>query len=319
MASGSYAKRQEPQEPLEIQSRVPLRATRELPETAVKEIETETGIFLPRSTVSKAVQVAGEKTRKKTGGLKGGGAKKATRVVSARVPHPLEKHRPWLTPLLICVALVVMGSAVLLSSSIMQRPSGPVLFNRGFGGQVYDVQVGGDQASTWQQNQPIDPKVPIKQGPYSVLTKPSLSVDFINQVLQSFNSPAVGKGQALTDMGVKYGIDPAYGLAFFLHESTMGTQGEARTTLSLGNLRCIPNAKCIDQDRGGYAAFPSWEAGFEAWYKLIRNYYIAQRGLVTVDQIIPVYAPNADNNNEQGYISALKHYIDTWHAGQLRP
>ncbi len=38
---------------------------------------------------------------------------------------------------------------------------------------------------------------------------------------------------------------------------------------------------------------------------------------MTVDQIIPKYAPTADNNNEQGYIASLKHAIDTWHAGQI--
>jgi hypothetical protein len=185
------------------------------------------------------------------------------------------------------------------------------------------VQVGGDYktASSWQNDQPISPKVPIPAhpGPYGVLGKPTLTVDFMNQVLASYNSPAAGKAQALYDLGVKYSIDPAFALAFFLHESTFGTAGEARQTHSLGNLRCIPNADCVDQDRGGYASFPTWESGFEAWYKLIRNLYIAQWGLFTVDQIIPKYAPNSDNNNELGYINSLKHYLDTWHAGALRP
>jgi len=161
---------------------------------------------------------------------------------------------------------------------------------------------------------------------YSVIGKPTLSVDFINQVLANYQSPAAGRGQALYDLGVKYQIDPAFALAFFLHESTMGTAGEAQTTLSLGNLRCIPGAACINtdgtacqQNQNCYAAFPTWEAGFEAWYQLIRNLYVRQWNLVTIDQIIPTYAPSSDNNNEQGYISSLKHYLDTWRAGQLRP
>jgi len=154
---------------------------------------------------------------------------------------------------------------------------------------------------------------------YSILGKPTISAAFINQVLTSYNSPAAGKGQALYDLGVKYGIDPAFALAFFLHESTFGTAGEARTTLSLGNLRCIPNYACVDQDRGGYASFTSWEDGFQTWYELIRNYYIAQRGLTTVDKIIPIYAPTADHNDEQAYIDSLKHSLDVWHSGQLKP
>ena len=124
----------------------------------------------------------------------------------------------------------------------------------------------------------------------------------------------MGKGQALYDLGVKYGIDPAFALAFFMHESTFGTAGMARVTLSLGNLRCIPSVPC----NNGYAQFSSWEQGFEAWYKLIRNLYVAQWGLVTIDQIIPTYAPSSDHNNVSGYIAALKHSIDTWHAGIIQ-
>ncbi|MBA2397046.1 MAG: glucosaminidase domain-containing protein [Ktedonobacteraceae bacterium] len=152
---------------------------------------------------------------------------------------------------------------------------------------------------------------------YSVIGKPTVSADFINRVFASYNSPAARKGQALYDLGVQYGIDPAFALAFFLHESSFGTAGEATKTLSLGNLRCYDGATCVDQDRGGYAAYSSWEEGFQAWYELIRNYYIAQRGLTTVDMIIPVYAPTADHNDEAAYIASLKHALDTWHSGQV--
>ena len=42
------------------------------------------------------------------------------------------------------------------------------------------------------------------------------------------------------DLGVHYGIDPAYALGFFVVESACGTRGVARTTHSLGNIRCTP-------------------------------------------------------------------------------
>jgi hypothetical protein len=137
-------------------------------------------------------------------------------------------------------------------------------------------------------------------------------------VLAQYNSPAAGKGQALYDLGVKYGIDPAFALAFFQHESTFGTRGEATKTMSLGNLRCISIRPCADQNiGGGYAQMQSWEDGFEIWYKLIRNLYVAEWGLTTVDQIIPRYAPTADHNNEAAYIASLKQSINTWHAGVI--
>jgi hypothetical protein len=241
-------------------------------------------------------------------------------VIDAVVPDPVERHRPWIKIFIGSVVAAVIFAVVLISAGISQRPGLPQLITN-TGGGVYSIQVGGADAKSWQEKEPMPAKTPIptKTGPYAVLGKPTISVNFINQVLASYHSPAAGKGQTLYDLGVKYGIDPAFALAFFMHESTFGTQGEARTTMSLGNLRCIPDRPCVDQDRGGYAQMQSWEDGFEIWYQLIRNYYIARRGLVTVEQIIPVYAPAADSNNEQAYISSLKHSIDTWHAGMLRP
>ena len=241
-------------------------------------------------------------------------AYKTPKVVDQFKASPLERHKPWLYRFIIITFVVVIAFGVLLSASMLQRPGDAQLINLPGFGKVYDVQVGGSLAGQVQQtNGPVTPKVPLHTGPYSVLGKPTITVDFINRVLANANSPAAGKGQALYDLGLKYGIDPAFALAFFQHESSFGKAGEARSSLSLGNLRCIPDAQCTDN----YAWFPSWEAGFEAWYKLIRNLYVAVWGLTTVDQIIPRYAPPADNNNDDAYIASLKHSLDTWHSGQI--
>jgi hypothetical protein len=237
--------------------------------------------------------------------------------------HPLARHSIWLAPLLICVVCIILGAMVLILAGIYQRTGNPELVKVP-DVQSFSIQVGGsvNAFSVWQNsNGPIAAKKPIPKntGPYSVLGKPTISANYINQVLASYHSPAAGKGQALYDYGVKYGIDPVYALAFFMHESLFGTTGEARATLSLGNLRCIPTRPCIDQNNGGFAQMYSWEDGFEQWYKLIRNLYVAQWGRVTVDQIIPVYAPSSDHNDVAGYIASLKHEIDSWHAGILRP
>jgi hypothetical protein len=216
--------------------------------------------------------------------------------------------RPWLKPWVITLIGVTCFLVLLLSAGIFQRPLSSYIIN---GGHAYDNQVGGDQADSWQH--PPNTKIVPQSGPYVVLGNPSINVDFINQVLRTYKSPAAGKGQALYDLGIQYGIDPAFALAFFMHESSFGTKGEATKSLSLGNLRCIPNFRCEDN----FAQFDSWEDGFKAWYQLIRNLYIAKWGLTTVDQIIPRYAPQADNNNEAAYIGALKHALDTWHAGQI--
>ena len=120
----------------------------------------------------------------------------------------------------------------------------------------------------------------LRPGPFSFIGKPTLSASFLNQVLASYHSPAAGLGQQIYALGAKYGIDPAYALAFFMHESLFGTTGEARKTMSLGNERCISDRPCIDQDRGGYAQMLSWEDGFSHWYSLILNGYVY--GSVTI-------------------------------------
>lgn len=151
----------------------------------------------------------------------------------------------------------------------------------------------------------------LPSGNYSVVDAPSIRVDFINQVLEQYDSPAQGKGQSLYDYGVKYHIDPAYALAFFMHESSFGTKGVAKKTLSLGNIR----AKEGEPEYQGYRKYHSWDEGFEAWYRLIANTYVQKWKLDTVDKIIPVYAPAEDNNDEQAYIFSVKRAVVKWHQG----
>ena len=250
----------------------------------------------------------------------------AQRTTTATLPashKPLARHRSWLMPLVLSIVCIVVLLGVAISAGMFQRAGdGEVVPYTG--GQSFAIQVGGsyDAFNVWESsNGPIVAKtpLPVSSGPYAVLGKPTITADFINQVLTSYGSPAAGMGQQLYDLGVRYGIDPVYALAFFMHESLFGTTGEARVTRSLGNLRCIPTRPCIDQNRGGYAQMYSWVDGFEQWYKLIRNLYVAQWGRVTVDQIIPKYAPNSDGNNEAEYIATLKREIDAWHTGILRP
>lgn len=320
MASGSYAnKKPTPQEPVTGQLNIPLR-TRALtnpPAAEPEEEEEEQGEHPLQTLTSKVVQLVkpSDKIAMQYHANRSVAKQPTNRIVDEYAQPPLQRHRPWLQPLIICLVISVVFSAVLISAGMFQRPGQPQLVNY-YGGQVYSVQVGGNAlVSKWQGNGPLAPQTPLPthSGPYSVLGKPTLSAAFMNQVLAAYGSPAAGKGQKLYDLGAQYGIDPAFALAFFLHESSFGKAGEARSSLSLGNLRCIPNFKCQD----GYAWFNTWEDGFEAWYKLIRNLYVAYWGLTTVDLIIPKYAPTSDNNNEAAYIASVKHSLDVWHGGQI--
>ncbi|MFL5626014.1 MAG: hypothetical protein ACJ788_10530 [Ktedonobacteraceae bacterium] len=293
MASGNYAKKFEAPEP--TTTVIPPRATRQLPALNNEEEAKKTTASLPKARPVRSPQVVDEFKE-----------------------HQLTRHGPWLRPLVICMVVGAVAIFVLISAGLFQRPGSPQLIVA-TNAQVFPIQVGGTlgAVNTWtNSNGPIALKTPIPShvGPYSVVGRNSLSVDFMNRVLAHYHSPAAGKAQALYNDGVKYGLDSAYALAFFMHESLFGTTGVARVTLSLSNMRCVPEYRCLNEN-GGYAIFDTWEQSFEAWFKLIRNLYVAYWGRITVDQIIPKYAPNSDHNNEAAYIAALKHTIDTWHAG----
>lgn len=339
MASGNYSSEYLPPEPAQILIPPRASATRQLPvitgqeERKTKELPATRTQAGERSTkeISVPRTRAGERSTKALPVTRMHADDYSARELAITKLHHyvdevresslahLPRHLPWLRPFVICIVGVVILFFVLISAGVFQRPSSSSNLVYSPNAQSYPIQVGGSigAINTWQNsNGPISSLTPIPShsGPYSVIGKPTITAAFINQVLAAYNSPAAGMGQQLYDLGVKYGIDPAFALAFFMHESTFGTAGMARTTLSLGNLRCIPAVPC----NNGYAQFSSWEQGFEAWYKLIRNLYVAQWGLVTVDQIIPTYAPSSDHNNVNGYIAALKHSIDTWHAGIIQ-
>jgi hypothetical protein len=156
----------------------------------------------------------------------------------------------------------------------------------------------------------------------SVVGSPTVTAAFIDRVLSAYGSPAAGTGQALYDDGVATGIDPVYALAFFLHEDSFGTTGWGAVNHSLGNSRCSGWSAC----HGGYRYYTTWEEGYRDWYHLILFGYV--KGQVTdsivghpcstVEQIVSVYAPSSDGNNEAAYIAAVKRAVASWRAGRVQ-
>jgi hypothetical protein len=143
----------------------------------------------------------------------------------------------------------------------------------------------------------------------SIVGSPSLSAAKIDAILSNAGSPATGTGQTFYNDSVQYGIDDAYALAWFHHESGYGTSGAATQTLSIGNINCSEGYSCI----GRFRAYSSWNAGINDWYRLLKDVYVAQ-GLSTVESIIPHYAPSSDGNDESGYISAVESDVQNWKA-----
>ena len=145
-------------------------------------------------------------------------------------------------------------------------------------------------------------------GTASVVGAPSIDAALIRRVLQRYNSPAVDEAQAFYDLGVARGIDPAYCLAFFIVESAAGTQGVARTTYSVGNIRALSGQPSFE----GYRRYDTWRDGIADWYRLIDELYVRELGLSTIDAIVPVYAPSEDSNDPAAYILTVKRLVAGW-------
>lgn len=141
---------------------------------------------------------------------------------------------------------------------------------------------------------------------------PSLSASFVDAVLSASHSPAVGVGRAVYADSQQFGIDDAYALAFFLHESNMGRAGVAAVTHSWGNIICAGYRTCY----GRFRSYASWQEGALDWFRLLAREYVA-RGLVTVPQIVAVYAPRSDSNDEAAYVRAVVSAVSAWRAGHV--
>ncbi|NTU85993.1 MAG: glucosaminidase domain-containing protein, partial [Chloroflexales bacterium] len=151
-------------------------------------------------------------------------------------------------------------------------------------------------------------------GDYVLRAPPSISARQIDRILALYSSPAAGTGEIWYNLGLRYGIDPAFAIAFFVHESAAGTaqawaglKADGGTTHNIGNIICAGYATCY----GRFRDYPSWSDGIEDWYRLIDVEYLKGRGHKTVADIIPVYAPSVEND-VQGYINVVQTMVDEW-------
>ena len=162
------------------------------------------------------------------------------------------------------------------------------------------------------------PSLPIAPpGEHSLLLNgpPKITASLIDTVLAKYGSPAAGTGSIWIEMGQRYNIDPAYALAFFIHESSAGTntgwaglKPDGSTTHNIGNIICAGYATCFH----GFRDYPSWSAGIEDWYKLITQEYVQGRGFFTLEQILPVYCPVADGCVTSDYVKIVNTMVDEW-------
>jgi hypothetical protein len=152
---------------------------------------------------------------------------------------------------------------------------------------------------------------------YPLLGPADLSRAAFTRVLRETRSPALAESRGMYDALVAAGVRPAPFLAFFRQESRFGLEGTAAQyqTHNPGNVRTpeLANvATTVATPRGRFASYPDWTTGTRDWAARMRGAKYAGRGLRTVRQVLPVYAPAADGNDPQAYATAVLASIERW-------
>lgn len=227
-------------------------------------------------------------------------------------PAPTTPAWQWLA-----LGLVVVVAVMMLTLITRLDPSGPVAQARTQIRALLLTPAERPPVATEPTAEPtVTPEPPAvpAAGEHSVLGAPTISAATIDRVLADYGSPAEGTGQLWLDLGMQYGLDPAYALAFFIHESGAGTaagwaglKSDGTTTHNIGNIICAGYATCY----GRFRDYADWRTGIEDWYRLIAVEYVEWRGVHTVEQIIPIYAP-AFENDVGGYVEVVERLVNEW-------
>lgn len=159
-------------------------------------------------------------------------------------------------------------------------------------------------------------------GGMSVVGAASITAAQIDTILARAGSPAAGTGAIWIALGMRYGIDPVFGLAFYKKESSFGTDPvhqlpHGGNSHNVGNIISTPGwpAK-VCTGTHCFRAYPSWQDGIEDWFRLIRTSYV-NNGLDTVEAILPIYAPSSENDTQR-YINQVRGWVLSWRGQQTQ-
>jgi hypothetical protein len=147
-----------------------------------------------------------------------------------------------------------------------------------------------------------------------LFSTPSINYPGFKDVLRLHDSPATVQdgAEALYRTCLTEAMDPAVALAFAKKEHSLRWLGAAEKTLGWGNVVCNERwssmgGECI----GRFAAYDSYEQGLFEWIGVMRRVYWS-RGLRTISQATPVYAPASDNNDPILYAQQANRWIHDW-------
>ena len=144
---------------------------------------------------------------------------------------------------------------------------------------------------------------------------PSISLATVRRIVAG--SPLAPYAGTIYRLGQARGIDPAFALAIWTHESSLGRTGASRRNHNPGNLICAAASRsAATRCAGRWAYYPNLVVAIADWYRYINARYV-RRGLTTVERILPVYAPRFENNTG-AYIAQCKRLMQRWRSGSAR-
>ena len=148
---------------------------------------------------------------------------------------------------------------------------------------------------------------------FKILSRPTISRATFVRILHENDSPAAGSAEQAWANIIAYGVDPAFELAMFLHESSYGRKGAAVSRRNWGNLRRSPYFKSFK----GFAKYPTWAAGAGDTARLLRIYGLdlirPPRHTSTARTLPFVWAPAKDHNKPAAYGQALVDAMVRYH------
>ncbi len=146
----------------------------------------------------------------------------------------------------------------------------------------------------------------------SITGGPSISAKQIAAAVASRRPLEDGEAEYIFSLSRTTGVDAAFALAVWQHESGMGTTGAARDTRNMGNIEW--SARCHCQR---LAAHPRWRAYHsfreaEAdWFALVSGPVYVGSGNDTVARVITKYAPPVENDTA-AYIREVRAAMKGW-------
>lgn len=213
---------------------------------------------------------------------------KPARVNQRRTLRRLRRWRISLFVAILALAFVGTGLAEGLS---------PQVFN--FSSQLLGLAPAPSTAT------PVPTEVPADD----LARSPTITIAEIDRVLESVNSPMLPYSADIYVSGEQYGIDPVFALAFWMKESREASDGSVAAP---DHNPGYTEGLSTDQRCGRWACWPTWPEGIAGWFHYMRVFFI-DRGIRTVEDILPIYAPSTENNTS-GYILFVIQHVATWRA-----